>query len=233
MDASTSPNFSIKSHQEPLILRGYWRSSATWRVRIALHLKGIDFDDRPVHLIRDGGEQHHADYTRLNPLAQVPTLQLPDGALLTQSLAIIDYLEQLYPSPPLYPKDPLQRARAIQLAEIVNSGIQPLQNLSLLQKISRDYQADKAAWGREVIARGLSALETILRSSAPEANPSGFLIGDEPTIADLCLIPQLYNARRFKVDLSNLPRLLIAEEACAQLPAFMAAHPDVQRDAQT
>lgn len=236
--AQVTPKASTKtsatsSPSSPLILRGYWRSSATWRVRIALHLKGIEFDYRPIHLVRDGGEQHKPEYTRLNPLAQVPTLELSNGALLTQSLAMIDYLEQLVPEPSLFPQEPLERARAIQLAEIVNSGIQPLQNLSLLQRLTRDYQADKIDWGRRVIAEGLIALEATLNAHSQDTKPSGdFLVGNQPTVAELCLIPQLYNARRFGVDLSVIPRLLRAEAACVELPAFRAAHPDAQVDAQ-
>lgn len=233
----SSPSTTERASAQ-LILRGYWRSSATWRVRIALHYKSIPFQYLPVHLVRDGGEQHQPEYTQLNPLAQVPTLELSSGGVLTQSLAIIDYLEQLEPTPTLYPLNPLERAQAIQLAEIVNSGIQPLQNLSLLQKISREYQADKVAWAREMIERGLSALEATLstqRSLNAGSSDEGldrFLVGATPTIADLCLIPQLYNARRFGVDLTQFPQQLSAESACSALPAFQAAHPDAQSDAQ-
>lgn len=225
--------------QKPsMILRGYWRSSATWRVRIALHYKDLDFEYLPVHLVRQGGEQHLPEYTQMNPLRQVPTLELPSGALLTQSLAIIDYLECVAPAPPLYPADPLQRARALQCAEIINSGIQPLQNLSLLQRLARDYEADKIAWGRREISTGLAALEATLNAHLPMTSTSAlrgtpqFLVGEAPTVADLCLIPQLYNARRFGVDLSACPRLLSAEAACAPLTAFKLAHPDAQPDAQ-
>lgn len=225
---------------QDLNLYGYWRSSATWRVRIALHLKQIPFTYHPVHLVRDGGEQHTPEYKRLNPLAQVPTLELEPGVYLTQSLAIIDYLERLKPTPTLYPESALMRARAIQYAELINSGIQPLQNLSLLQRLVRDYDADKLAWGRRVIAEGLRSLEQLVCehhgehsvNDTPDERSARFLIGDHPTIAELCLIPQLYNARRFGVDLDEMPRLCAAESACEQLEAFIKAHPDAQIDAQ-
>lgn len=215
-----------------LKLYGYWRSSATWRVRIALHLKNIPFTYHPVHLVRDGGEQHKPDYKRLNPLSQVPTLEITSGIHLTQSLAIIDYLERLEPTPALYPESALMRARAIQYAELINSGIQPLQNLSLLQRLVRDYDADKIAWGRRVIAEGLHSLEQLIRDHSPKESSTGFLIGEGPTVAELCLVPQLYNARRFGVDLDDLPRLCAAEAACERLDAFKQAHPDAQSDAQ-
>ena len=235
---SPSGDLSSPAHTTPIVLRGYWRSSATWRVRIALHYKKIDFEYLPIHLVRQGGEQHLPEYTQMNPLKQVPTLELPGGALLTQSLAIIDYLEHIAPEPSLYPTDPLLRARALQCAEIINSGIQPLQNLSLLQRLVRDYEADKLEWGRREISTGLVALEATLNAHLPTKSGSTlhdapqFLVGESPTVADLCLIPQLYNARRFGVDLSLCPRLLSAESACAPLTAFKLAHPDAQPDAQ-
>ena len=216
-----------------LKLYGYWRSSATWRVRIALHHKSIPFTYHPVHLVHEGGEQHSPAYTRLNPLAQVPTLELEPGVHLTQSLAIIDYLEQMYPESPLYPSAPLERARALQYAELVNSGIQPLQNLSLLQRLTRDCDIDKLAWGRRVITDGLNALEQLVTDHERDRSfSSTFLVGASPSVADLCLIPQLYNARRFGVDLAQLPRLSAAESACEALAAFTSAHPDAQADAQ-
>ena len=210
-----------------LILRGYWRSSATWRVRIALHYKSIPFQYIPIHLVRDGGEQHSAQELPRNPLAQVPTLELDSGVILTQSLAIIDYLESVHPNPSLYPTNPLERARAIQIAEVINAGIQPLQNLSLLLKVGA-LGFDKAGWGREYIERGLLAIESMI-SDYPK-HP--FLIGEAPSIADLCLIPQLYNARRFKVNLDLIPRLCEIETLCQELTPFKRAHPDSQVDAQ-
>jgi maleylpyruvate isomerase len=210
-------------------LYGYWRSSATWRVRIALNYKGLTYDYQPVHLAHGGGEQHLAEYRTLNPMEQVPTLILDDHASerrLTQSLAIIEYLEEQFPHRPLLPRDPYLRARARQLAEIINSGIQPLQNLAVLQKVKHELGADDQAWARHFIAHGLPALERLAADVAGK-----FLVGDEPTIADLCLVPQLYNARRFQVDISGLALLARVEQACNQLAAFAAAHPDRQPDA--
>lgn len=213
-----------------LILRGYWRSSATWRVRIALHHKKIPFEYRAIHLVKNGGEQHSPEELNRNPLAQVPTLELHNGKVLTQSLAIIDYLDQLVSDPPLYPQDPLARAQSIQLAEMVNSGIQPLQNLSLLLSLNK-FGIDKVQWAHQQIDRGLLALEKIANKYSQSYSGS-FLVGDHPTIADLCLIPQLYNARRFKVNIEQFPRLCEVETNCQKLEAFQLSIPEAQADAQ-
>lgn len=209
-------------------LHSYWRSSCSWRVRIGLAHKGVSYEYVPVHLVRDGGEQHAADYLALNGLAQVPTLTWRhDGErrVLTQSLAILEWLEAERPSPPLIPNDAFLAAQVREQAEIVNAGIQPLQNLAMLQKLKAE-GADAKAFGREVITRGLAALERSVTSSG-----GAFCVGEQVTLADLCLIPQLYNARRFEVELSAFPRLLSVEASCAGLPAFIAAHPDKQPDA--
>lgn len=212
-------------------LYGYWRSSATWRVRIALHLKGLPFEVRPVHLLREGGEQHREAFRALNPMEQVPVLELEDPHgrpwRISQSLAIVELIEELHPEPPLLPREPFLRARARQLAEVVNSGIQPLQNLYVLQRLRDELGADEAAWARHFVERGLGALERMAREGE-----GPFLVGERPTLADLCLVPQLYNARRFGVDVEAYPTLLRAEAACAALPAFQAAHPDRQPDAR-
>lgn len=208
-------------------LYSYWRSSCSWRVRIALALKGLDYSYIPVHLVKDGGEQHSSSYTAHNPMAQVPTLELADGTTLTQSMAIMEYLDESYPErSPLLPQNALDRAKARSYAELINAGIQPLQNLSVLQALESMGQ-DKLAWGRSVIDRGLAALESL---TARDQSP--FLVGSEPTLADLCLIPQLYNARRFKCDLRQFPRLLAVEAHCELLEAFQKAHPDQMPDAQ-
>lgn len=210
-------------------LYGYWRSSASWRVRIGLHLKGLAFDTVPVHLVRDGGEQHGDAHRSRNPMEQVPVLEIDDGTgcpvQLTQSLAILTWAEAYVPQPALWPSDPLARARAVELAEIVNAGIQPLQNLSVLQALEA-HGVDKAAWGRQVIARGLHAV--LARSAVCRG---AFLVGEEVSVADVCLIPQMYNARRFGVDLEPLAPLVEIEARCAQLSAFASAHPDAQPDA--
>lgn len=211
-----------------VVLYGYWRSSASWRVRIGLNLKGVPYRTQPVHLVNHGGEQRSEAHAARNPLKQVPVLEAHTGSgpiQLTQSIAILAWLDAVLPDPPLIPADPVLRARAFQLAEVVNSGIQPLQNLSLLQALEAMGQ-DKLAWGRTVIGSGLDALEQL---AAPVAGR--FLVGDAVSLADLCLIPQLYNARRFGVALDAMPTLLRVEEACNAIPAFAEAHPSRQPDA--
>jgi len=218
----------------------YWRSSSPWRVRIALHWKGIAFERHAVNLIASppapgapAGQQHQAAFTALNPLGQVPVLELDAAESagspvrhLTQSLAILEYLEERYPDPPLLPPDRLLRARARQLALMIVSGIQPLHNLTTTEYVKNQLGGDAAAWARHFLARGLAALE------AAAAGPASgvFLVGDSVTFADVCLIPQLYAARRFSVELGGYPTLLRAEAACAVLPAFVAAHADRQSD---
>jgi maleylpyruvate isomerase len=207
-------------------LYSYWRSSASWRVRIALAWKGIAYECVPVHLAK--GQQNAAGYVgEVNPLSQVPVLEL-DGApphRIAQSLAIIEYLEERFPDPPLLPTEPLLRARARQLAEMVNAGIQPFQNLPTLSYV-KDLRGDEKAWAQHFIGRGLRALERAARETA-----GTFLVGGQPTIADVCLVPQLYAARRFELGLDAYPTLLRAEAACAMMPAFAAAHADRQPDA--
>ena len=212
---------------EKIILRGYWRSSATWRVRIALHYKQIPFHYQAVHLVKNGGEQHSSIELQRNPLAQVPTLELSSGQVLTQSLAIMDYLEGVKAEPSIYPNSIYGRARCLQIAEMINSGIQPLQNLSLLIKVSKLGQ-DKVQWAHDYIKKGLEAVEYIAQQESAEQ----FLVGNMPTVADFCLIPQLYNARRFKVDLGQMPRLCEVEARCQVLEAFKKAVPEAQSDAQ-
>jgi maleylpyruvate isomerase len=208
-----------------MILYDYWRSSSAWRVRLALHFKGIAFERRVVNLIKDGGEQHAADFATLNPSRQVPVLVTDDGRTLAQSMAIIGYLEEQFPAPPLLPADPWLRARARQLAEMVNAGIQPLQNMSVLNHAQAN-GLDRDEWARHFIERGLAALESAARETA-----GAFLVGDAVTLADLYLTPQLYNARRWKVDVAPFPTLVRIDAASAALPAFAAAHPDAQSDA--
>lgn len=209
-----------------LRLYSYWRSSCSWRVRIALAHKGLEHETVAVNLLHEGGAQNRADFTAKNPLAQVPLLEVEGRARgVAQSLAIIELLEELHPEPPLLPRDPFERARARQLAEMINAGTQPLQNLGVMKHV-KSLGADPHAWARHWIARGLAALE------AEAAGSTGrFLVGDLVSIADVCLIPQLYNARRNGVDVEALPTLLRVEAACAELPAFVAAHPDRQPDA--
>lgn len=213
-----------------MIFYDYWRSSSAWRVRIALHFKGIPFERRAVNLL--AGEQNGAQLRALNPQAQVPVLALsPEGdggrpRVLAQSMAILAYLEERFPTPSLFPGDAWRRARALQLAEAINAGIQPYQNLSLLNLLRERGVADPGAVARELNTRGLTALEEMARETAGE-----FLMGAAPTVADVYLVPQLYGARRFNVDLSPYPTLLRAEASAAALPVFESARPERQTDA--
>lgn len=213
-----------------LRLYGYWRSSCSWRVRIGLNLKGLSYDYAAVHLLKDGGQQHSAEYRAINPMRTVPTLEwTEDGQArrLSQSLAILEYLEERVPSPALLPKDPYLKARVRMLAEMVNSGIQPLQNTGVMQRIKNELKADDKAWSAYWNARGLEALEAAVQPTAGR-----YCLGETVSFADICLVPQLFGARRFGVDLTPYPTLLRIEAACNELPAFQAAHPDRQPDAQ-
>jgi len=209
-----------------MIFYDYWRSSSAWRVRLALHIKGIAFERRPVNLLT--GENHGPAFRAINPMGQVPVLVIDDGAprVLTESQAIIGYLEQLHPTPALFPSEPWKAARARQLAETIVSGIQPYQNVAFQLLIGKSGVPDPRVVSRQLIHRGLAALEAAARETA-----GTFLIGGAPTIADICLIPQLYGSRRLQVDLGAYPTLLRVEEACAGLPAFRAAHAETQSDA--
>ncbi|HEX3696758.1 MAG TPA: maleylacetoacetate isomerase [Polyangia bacterium] len=212
-------------------LYGYWRSSSAWRVRIALGLKGIQHDYEAVRLAREGGQQHEAPFTAKNPLAQVPLLELdarPGEAAprrIAQSMAILEFLEEHFPTPALLPADPWLRARARQLAEVVNSGIQPYQNMPLLNYVKDVLGGDEMAAARFFNHRGLTALETLAKETAGD-----FLVGNAPTFADVYLVPQMYSARRFSLDVTSFPTLSRVEAACAALPAIHAAHPDQQAD---
>ena len=211
-------------------LYSYFRSSSSWRVRIALNFKGLKYSYVPVHLTRDGGQQHRPEFLAINPQGMVPALEVEQGGathLLTQSMAILEYLEEAHPEPPLLPRDLFLRARTRQLAEIVNSSIQPLQNLTVLNKIA-ELGGQRDAWAQDFLSRGLAAFERLARESkGPHA------AGEQPTFADVCLVPQLYGARRFKLDLAPYPTCLAIEAACAKLEAFEAARPERQPDAET
>lgn len=211
-------------------LYGYWRSSSSWRVRIGLALKGIAYEYLPVHLLEAGGRQYAPAYTERSPMQQVPCLEWDEGGetrRLTQSLAILSWLDATHPTPPLLPGDALDRARAWELAEIVNAGIQPLQNLRTLVRVEQLAPSfGRKAWAAEHIVRGLTAYE------AKTAEYGGrYSVGDAISLADCCLVPQLYSARRFGVDPADFPHVAAIEAACAEHPAFVAAHADRQPDA--
>jgi maleylpyruvate isomerase len=210
-----------------MILHGYFRSSAAWRIRIVLALKGIEAEQVSHHLRL--GEQRSERFLALNPQGLVPALETDDGTVLTQSLAIIEYLDAIQPQPPIVPADPVKAARVRAFALAIACDIHPLQNLRILKKVSALAGDDKAGarWAGEVIADGLAALEIM---AAKEPGP--FCFGDAPTLADVCLVPQLGNARRFGVDVDAFPRLLAAEAACLALDAFASAAPDKQPDAE-
>lgn len=212
-----------------LALYTYWRSSAAYRIRIALNLKGLSYEPRPVHLVNDGGEHLKAAYRALSPQAQLPTLI--DGDLVVrQSMAILEYLEEAYPQTPLLPPDRQGRARVRELALAVATDVHPLGNLRVLKAIESTFGADataKAAWSRRWIGNGFDGLEALLAQQ-----PIGrFSYGDTPTLADCCLVPQYYNAVRWELDLGPYPRIRRIVAACQALEAFQRAAPEVQPDA--
>ncbi|MCF1428050.1 MAG: maleylacetoacetate isomerase [Shewanella sp.] len=212
-----------------MTLYGYWRSSAAYRVRIALNLKGIEVGHKSVHLVKDGGQQHHADYIALNPQQLVPALVLENGEVLTQSMAMLEYLEDTNPESPLLPSDPLAKAKVRALANAIACDVHPLNNLRVLQYLKGEAGLDDAAkdaWYQHWIVTGFNAYEAMLQDTAGE-----FSFGDLPTLADICLVPQVYNARRFNVPLANYPNIVRIVENCNQLAAFADAAPENQADA--
>jgi maleylpyruvate isomerase len=211
-----------------LTLHSYWRSSSAWRVRIGLELKGLPYAYRPVDLL--SGAQHEPAHRARSPFGHVPVLEVEeDGrtARLLQSMAILHWLEERFPAPPLLPADPLGRARVRGLAEHVNSSIQPLQNSVVLRALKEQAPGLPRAWAHRFVHDGLAALE----QAVSDGGAGRFCHGDAPGLADCYLVPQLYNARRHEVDLAPFPTLRRIEEACAALPTFQAAHPDRQPDA--
>lgn len=210
-------------------LYGYWRSSAAYRVRIALNLKQLSYDNLPVHLIKNGGEQHSDSYRSLNPAELVPTL-VDDGLNLNQSLAIIEYLDEVYPEPALLPQEPAARALVRALAMDIACDIHPLNNLRVLQYLTGPLalnETQKLQWITHWLSTGFKALERRLQSTAGQ-----FCVGDDVTLADLCLVPQVYNAQRFALDMSAYPTICSIHHHCQQLAAFALAAPEQQPDAQ-
>jgi maleylacetoacetate isomerase len=206
----------------------YWRSSASWRVRWALAHKGISFERVAVNLLerQQRGDEHRAR----NPIGHVPALEVAPGRFLAESVAILEWLEETHPEPRLYPLDPWARARVRQVCELVNAGIQPLQNLVVLDKVSADPEVKKA-WARDFNERGLAALEKLLRAIDEELAEGAFAVGATLTAADLFVVPQVYSARRFGVDVSAYPRVLRAEASALATEHADGARPETQPDA--
>ena len=206
----------------------YFRSSAAYRVRIALNLKGLSSEMITSHLQKQGGLNKRPEYRAVNPQMRVPALQLDSGDVLIQSLAIIEYLDEVHPKPPLLPRDPLERAKVRALAQMIACDIHPLNNTSPLRYLKHQLGQDQAkidAWYHHWILEGFEPLETMLR-------PGPYAFGGEVTLADICLVPQVYNARRLKVPLDRFPKIVAVDAACAKLGPFEQARPENQPDAE-
>jgi len=211
-----------------LKLYGYWRSSAAYRVRIALHLKSVPFERVSINIAPSASAQREEGFKVLNPQMRVPVLETVDG-ILTQSMAIMEWLEETYPDVPILPKSAFQRAECRAFADTIACDVHPLNNLSVLSALKRDFGASPAQvshWYGDWIQRGFAALESIA-----EKRDSRFLYGETPSLAEICLIPQIKNARRFEVDLAEFPELVAIDRACQQLEAFQKAAPEAQTDA--
>jgi maleylpyruvate isomerase len=209
-------------------LYSYFRSSAAYRVRIALNLKGLGYDTLPIHLIKDGGHHRKPEFRAINPQMRVPALVAPQGEILIQSLAIIEYLDETHPSPPLLPKDPIARARVRAMAQLIACDIHPLNNVGPLRYLKNKMGQEQSAidaWYHHWVIEGFDALETLM-----EAGPYSY--GAEVTLADVCLVPQVANARRLKVALDKYPKIVAADAACLKLAAFDRARPENQPDAE-
>jgi maleylacetoacetate isomerase len=209
-------------------LYSYFRSSAAYRVRIAFNLKGLSYETVPIHLQKEGGQQLKPDYRVINPQMRVPTLEVDSGELLTQSLAIIEYLDEVHPRPPLLPPDPVDRAQVRAVAQLIACDIHPLNNLAPLRYLKNELGQDQAkidAWYHHWVLAGFDAIEAMVR-------PGPYAFGADVTLADICLVPQVANARRLKVPLERFPKIVSIDAACATLPAFQKARPENQPDAE-
>jgi maleylacetoacetate isomerase len=209
-------------------LYSYWRSTAAYRVRIALNLKCVPYDTVPVHLVENGGEQNSVEYGKLNPSHLVPTLVLEDGTALTQSLAIIEYLDQTIATNPLLPNDPLERAMVTAAAHVIAVDTHPVNNLRVAQYLSSEFAVEPpriADWMNHWTGKGLTSVQALVQTDTK------FAFGNTPTIADICLTAQLYNARRWGLDLDNFARLAEIEQNCLAMKAFDDARPENQIDA--
>ena len=211
-----------------MTLYSYFRSSAAYRVRIAFNLKGLSYETAAIHLQKEGGQNRKPAYRSINPQMRVPALKLDSGELITQSLAIIEYLDEIHPRPPLLPRTAVDRARVRALAQLVACDIHPLNNVGPLRYLKNELAQDQAridAWYHHWILEGFEALEAMIR-------PGPYAYGAEVTLADLCLVPQVANARRLKVPLDQFPGIVAVDAACAKLAAFEQARPENQPDAE-
>jgi maleylpyruvate isomerase len=209
-------------------LYSYFRSSAAFRVRIALNLKGLDYESVPVHLVKDGGHNRRLEFRAVNPQMRIPALVAPGGEVLIQSLAVIEYLDETHPEPALLPKDPVARAQTRALAQIIACDIHPLKNVGTLRYLKRELHQEQSAidaWYHHWVIEGFEAFEALAR-------PGPYACGNKVTVADLCLVPQVYNARRLKVPLEKFPKIVGIDAACLKLPAFDRARPENQLDTE-
>ena len=209
-------------------LYSYFRSSAAYRVRIAFNLKGLSYETVPIHLQKEGGQNLKPDYRAINPQMRVPALKLDSGELLTQSLAIIEYLDEVHPQPPLLPRDPADRAKVRALAQLIACDIHPINNLGPLRYLKNELGQEQAkidTWYHHWVLAGFDALEAMVR-------PGPYAFGADVTLADICLVPQVANARRLKVPLERFPKIVAIDAACAKLSAFDKARPENQPDAE-
>jgi maleylpyruvate isomerase len=209
-------------------LYSFFRSSAAYRVRIALNLKGMPCEIVPIHMRKEGGQHRKPDYRAINPQMRVPALELDNGDVLTQSLAIIEYLDEIHPEPPLLPADPVERAKARAIAQMVACDIHPLNNLLVLLHLKntlKHEQAEIDAWYHHWVIEGFTAIEAMIA-------PAPYACGARVSLADACLVPQVYNARRLNVPLDRFPKIVAADAACLKLAAFDKAKPESQPDAE-
>lgn len=210
------------------ILHTYWRSSASWRVRIALNLKKIPFESQCIDLVLDGGEQFKTAFTELNPSSQVPVLSI-DGKSFSESVAILEYLEETRPEPPLLPSAPHERAKVRQIVEMINAGIQPKQNLYVISFIANNFGGEPARlkFAKHMVEKGMRAIESVLKTTAGK-----YCVGDRITFADVLLVPQSSALARFGIDTQQFPIIMRIVQQLAGVPEFAAAHPNVQPDAK-
>jgi maleylacetoacetate isomerase len=209
-------------------LYSYFRSSAAYRARIALNLKGLPYETVSVHLVKEGGHNRRPEYRAVNPQMRVPALIAPGGEVLIQSLAIIEYLDETHPEPPFLPKNPIARAKVRGLAELIACDIHPLNNTSPLRYLKHQMGQEQSAidaWYHHWVREGFEALEALVE-------PGPYACGNSVTLADICLVPQVANARRLKVPLDAFPKIVGVEAACLKLPAFDRARPENQPDAE-